>query len=41
MKEAWKEDSRYTRTAKAKAEELYAAITDKKHGVLSWLKLRW
>ena len=33
--------SRYDRTAKAKAEKLYAAITDKKHGVLSWIKARW
>jgi HEPN domain-containing protein len=37
----WKESSRYARTPKADAEELYAAITDKKHGVLSWLKRHW
>ena len=37
----WNEESRYARTTKAKAESLYEAITDKKHGVLSWLKLRW
>jgi hypothetical protein len=37
----WNEESRYTRTTKAKAESLYEAITDKKHGVLSWLKQRW
>jgi HEPN domain-containing protein len=37
----WKEESRYDRRTKAEAEKLYAAITDKKHGVLSWLKLRW
>lgn len=37
----WNEESRYARTAKKKAENLYAAVTDKKHGVLSWLKRRW
>ena len=37
----WKEESRYARTAKADAEKLCEAIADKKHGVLSWLKLRW
>jgi hypothetical protein len=38
---AWTEASRYARTDKAKAERLYAAITDKKHGVLTWIKARW
>jgi HEPN domain-containing protein len=37
----WKEDSRYVRTTKTKAENLYEAITDRKHGVLTWLELRW
>jgi hypothetical protein len=37
----WTEASRYARTAKNKAEELYDAIIDKKHGVLSWIKERW
>jgi HEPN domain-containing protein len=37
----WTESSRYARTTKADAEELYDAITDKKHGVLSWIKGRW
>lgn len=37
----WNESSRYARTPKAKAEILYEAITDRKHGVLSWLKKRW
>jgi hypothetical protein len=37
----WKEESRYPRTMKAEAEKLHKAITDKVHGVLSWLKLRW
>jgi HEPN domain-containing protein len=37
----WTEESRYLRTMTAKAETLYEAITDKHHGVLSWLKRRW
>jgi hypothetical protein len=37
----WSESSRYARTTKAKAEELYDAITDKRHGVFPWIKLRW
>jgi hypothetical protein len=37
----WTEASRYARTTKAKAEGLYAAIADKKHGVFAWIKSRW
>lgn len=37
----WNESSRYARKTKRQAERLYAAITDKTHGVLSWIKLRW
>jgi hypothetical protein len=37
----WSELSRYARTTKADAEELSDAITDKKHGVLLWIKGRW
>ena len=37
----WNESSRYARATKAKAQNLYDAITDKKHGVLPWLKRRW
>jgi HEPN domain-containing protein len=37
----WTEGSRYAWTSKAKAEALFQAITDKKHGVLAWLKRRW
>jgi hypothetical protein len=37
----WSEASRYVRTPKAPAEELYEAITDKKHGVLGWIKGHW
>jgi hypothetical protein len=37
----WTEASRYERKTKAEAEDLYEAITDKKHGVLQWIKRRW
>lgn len=37
----WAESSRYAHTPKADAEGLYAAITDRKHGMLPWLKQRW
>jgi HEPN domain-containing protein len=37
----WNEASRYERRTKNKAEELYGAVTDKKHGVLTWIRARW
>jgi hypothetical protein len=37
----WTESSRYDRKAKAQARELYGAIADKRHGVLSWIKRHW
>ena len=37
----WTEASRYARKKKADAQDLYDSITDRKHGVFSWLKLRW
>jgi HEPN domain-containing protein len=37
----WSELSRYRRTPKARAEHLYDAITDKQHGVLTWIKRYW
>jgi HEPN domain-containing protein len=37
----WSESSRYARKTKADAEDLYEAVTEKKHGVFPWLKLRW
>lgn len=37
----WTETSRYLTTTKDIAEDIYAAIVDKKHGVLSWLKRHW
>jgi HEPN domain-containing protein len=37
----WSESSRYVRTTKVKAEQLYDAVTEKRHGVLPWIKERW
>jgi HEPN domain-containing protein len=37
----WNESTRYARTSKADAQQLYEAISDKNHGVVPWLKLRW
>jgi HEPN domain-containing protein len=37
----WKESSRYARKTKAEAEQLFDAINDKKHGVLSWIRSHW
>jgi HEPN domain-containing protein len=37
----WNESKRYAWVTKIKAEELYNAITDRRHGVLSWIKLHW
>jgi HEPN domain-containing protein len=37
----WNEESRYERASKADALALYAAITNKGHGVFPWIKARW
>jgi HEPN domain-containing protein len=37
----WTEASRYTRTPKKRAINLYNAITRKNHGVFEWIKVRW
>jgi antirestriction protein ArdC len=37
----WTEASRYARKKKAAAQDLYDAITDRKHGVFPWLKPYW
>jgi HEPN domain-containing protein len=37
----WTESSRYARSTKADAEELFEALTERKHGVLPWVKQRW
>lgn len=37
----WDEASRYVRQTRKLARLLYNAIIDKKHGVLSWIKIYW
>jgi hypothetical protein len=37
----WTEVSRYAHWTKTKAEKLYNAIADKKHGVMLWIKGHW
>ncbi len=37
----WSEASRYQDTSHQKAKRLYRAITDKKNGVMQWIKARW
>jgi hypothetical protein len=37
----WSELSRYGRAAKGDALRIYEAITNKRHGVLSWIKGHW
>lgn len=37
----WTESSRYSRTTREDAEDLYNGIADKKQGVLTWIKGRW
>ncbi|SRR6266567_2581784 len=39
--ESWSEQSRYTRNQEMSAQELLMAVTDRRHGILSWLKLYW
>lgn len=37
----WRESRRYEFKTKTDAEQLYEAISDKKHGVMTWIKRRW
>ena len=37
----WSEKSRYQIVSNARATKLYEAITDKKNGVMQWIKSRW
>ena len=39
--ESWSEQSRYEKHGVESAEALVAAIGDKHHGVIAWLKQRW
>ncbi len=37
----WSEQSRYNRSGLKDAHDIIEAVGDRKHGVLSWLKLHW
>ena len=37
----WTEETRYQRRERQQAEEILAAISDPRHGVLQWLKRNW
>ena len=37
----WKESSRYEKHTEKDARDLFSAASDKKHGVLQWLKQYW
>ena len=37
----WQESSRYEQRTPLEAQTLYEAITDRSHGVLPWIQLRW
>ena len=39
--EAWSEQSRYRRNSLQSAQLLLAAVGDRRHGVISWIKLQW
>jgi HEPN domain-containing protein len=38
---SWKVTSRYEEKAESEARDLYAAITDKPHGVMKWIRHYW
>lgn len=38
---SWDESSRYRRSAKVDAEDLFNAVTDRMHGVMPWIRLYW
>jgi len=37
----WSEVSRYERHGPESARNLVAAVSDRRHGVISWIKQRW
>jgi hypothetical protein len=39
--QSWSERSRYLTTSAGDARELIAAVGDRKHGVLRWVKRHW
>jgi hypothetical protein len=39
--QTWSEQSRYRRHRPESAQALLGAVGDRRHGVLSWVKLKW
>ena len=39
--QSWSEQSRYRRNSLEAAQILLAAVGDRRHGVISWIKLQW
>ncbi len=39
--ESWSEQSRYRRHPLESAQALLVAVSDRRHGVISWIKLHW
>jgi len=37
----WSENSRYKKNSKLEAIDLYSAITSRKTGIMTWLKIHW
>lgn len=37
----WSEQTRYHRITEIEAKELYTAVSDAAHGVLTWIKTQW
>ena len=37
----WDEQSRYSTWTRSESENLYRAVTDRRHGVLRWVKQHW
>jgi hypothetical protein len=37
----WSEQSRYRRHREESAHELLLAVSDKRHGVITWIRLHW
>lgn len=38
---SWSEQSRYRRHRPESAQELLGAVGDRRHGVISWIRLQW
>lgn len=39
--QSWSEQSRYRRHGQESADGLLLAVSDKRHGVITWIKLHW